>query len=43
VYGIDKQIAPELIEACDLWRAMGEDWLLPGRRRRQFAEGFEDG
>lgn len=36
VYGIDTQIAPGLIEACDLWRAMGEDWLLPGRRRRHF-------
>lgn len=41
VYAVDGHLAPDLMHACDFWRVMGDDWLLPGRRRRP-STGFED-
>lgn len=41
VYAIDGHLAPSLRDASEFWRLMGEDWLLPGRRRRP-STGFDD-
>lgn len=41
VYAVDGHLAPQLAHGCDFWRVMGEDWLLPGRRRRP-STGFAD-
>lgn len=38
VYAVDANLAPEMVDACDVWRAMDESWLLPGRRRPTYGQ-----
>lgn len=38
VYGVDANIAPEMVNSCDVWRAMDDTWLLPGRRRPTYGQ-----
>ncbi|MGK0360131.1 MAG: uncharacterized LabA/DUF88 family protein, partial [Bradymonadia bacterium] len=38
VYAIDANLAPEMVDACDVWRSMDEGWLLPGRRRPTYGQ-----